>query len=57
MSSTCADHSDTDPEMPAGYTARHEWAMKKLKTHNQFRCAECGLFRIWTPKPKRKKKR
>lgn len=38
------------PGWPDGYIARSEWAEKKLKTHDQVKCEECGLFAIWVKK-------
>lgn len=37
---------------PEGYFAHAEWAEKKMRTHVQTRCPECGLWTIWTPKKK-----
>lgn len=39
----CRNHTDA----PSGYLAWHEWAEKKARTHDQFRCPGCGLFKIW----------
>lgn len=44
---TCKDHVRDEPE---GYIAAQEWAEKKLETHNQFRCGECGIWKIWRKK-------
>lgn len=35
---------------PTGYVARHEWAERKAKTHEQIRCEGCGRLAIWVPK-------
>ena len=46
----CADHADTDAEMPCSYIERSEWFEKMGKTHKQTKCPNCGLFAIWVPK-------
>jgi hypothetical protein len=33
---------------PTFYVAWHLWAEQMGRTHDQSRCAGCGLFRIWT---------
>lgn len=38
---------------PSGYAEWHEWARKKVKTHDQFLCPDCGRFAIWKPKRNR----
>jgi hypothetical protein len=43
---TCADHTDG----PSGYAAWHEWADEMAKTHDMWRCTECGFWSIWAPK-------
>lgn len=35
---------------PAGYLAHHEWAEKKILTHDCKRCPDCRRYVIWTPK-------
>lgn len=32
---------------PEGYREWHEWAERKLRTHRQIRCPNCGLWAIW----------
>jgi len=46
---TCKDHT----ESPDGYIQWHEWAKEKGKTHNQKKCGECGLYKIWVLKKQR----
>lgn len=41
-----AEHTD----LPEGYLFRHEWANKKVQTHDQCQCPGCGLWAIWLPK-------
>lgn len=36
---------------PEGYIQWHDWAEKMSKTHRQRRCAGCGLYAIWEPRP------
>jgi hypothetical protein len=36
--------------MPYDYAERQFWAEKKMRTHKQVRCPECGLFEIWVKK-------
>lgn len=43
----CADHADTDAEMPCSYIERSAWMGRKGVTHLQYRCPQCGLFAIW----------
>ena len=43
---TCYDHV----EGPNDYADRPEWAYRRLKTHRNLRCAECGLWKIWIPR-------
>lgn len=38
-------------KMPDGYVARHSWAKKKLKTHEQVFCDECQRWAIWRVRP------
>lgn len=40
---TCADHTYG----PAAYVAAAEWAERMAETHDQRRCDECGLWKIW----------
>ena len=42
----CKHHTDG----PAGYIAWRSWAEEMAKTHVQFKCRECGLYKIWRPK-------
>ena len=35
---------------PSDYLGWHAWAEKKMRTHVQVRCPECGLLAIWKPK-------
>ena len=35
---------------PLGYTAWHEWARTKNKTHKNSKCPGCNRFTIWTPR-------
>lgn len=44
---TCADHADTDAETPTGYIDCADWMTEKGKTHLQYRCPECGRYKIW----------
>lgn len=39
-------------EGPEGYLAMVDWAEQMLKTHDQSKCRGCGLYLIWTPKPR-----
>ena len=39
-------------EGPKGYVEWHEWADEMIKTHDQTKCAVCGLYKIWTLKAK-----
>ena len=32
---------------PIGYVAWFMWAHKKIKTHRQVKCKDCGLYHIW----------
>jgi hypothetical protein len=34
-------------KQPEGYLQWHAWAEKKLKTHRQIKCPNCGLYAIW----------
>ena len=45
----CKDHTPS----PSDYTGWHAWAKRKGKTHNQKKCDECGLYKIWVLKKKR----
>lgn len=45
----CPDKA-SHTECPEGYIQWHAWAEKMSKTHEQERCAGCGLFTIWRPK-------
>lgn len=47
---TCADHADTDAEMPHGYSERAAWMSRKGVTHLQYACPQCGLYAIWLPR-------
>ena len=47
-------HANEHTPAPEGYLQWHEWAEKKLKTHDPFRCPHCQFFVIWKP---RKRKR
>jgi hypothetical protein len=40
---------------PDGYVAWHEWAEKKLRTHQAVRCPSCGRYSIWIPKVRKVK--
>lgn len=42
-----------DDEAPPGYIRRSEWAKKMGRTHNQRKCPECGLYKVWVLKKKR----
>lgn len=46
---TCDDHNDN---ADLGYAAWHEWAERRGQTHEQTKCDECGMYRIWKPKKK-----
>lgn len=37
--------------MPSGYGSWHDRAEELARTHVQRRCAGCGLWAIWEPKP------
>lgn len=49
------------PEPPCPNEAEHtptaddmgpmEWASKMARTHDQVKCAGCGLYKIWTRRP------
>ena len=45
-----------EPGKPAGYAAQDAWARKLSKTHRQTRCPACGLYVVWVPIPKRRRK-
>ncbi len=32
---------------PTAYVAWHDWAEKKSKTHEQIKCPNCGLYKVW----------
>ena len=40
----CDDHNDR-ADLP--YGAWHEWAERRLRTHECIQCPECGLWKIW----------
>ena len=42
---------------PTGYIKWHHWADRMSKTHKQRKCAGCGRYAIWEPKPQRAKAR
>ena len=44
----CVPHTPA----PSGYAARHEWAERMSRTHEQQQCPGCGLWLVWTPKEK-----
>lgn len=46
----CPHIEDHTPQ-PEGYIQWHAWAEMMNKTHKQRRCAGCGLYAIWEPKP------
>lgn len=35
---------------PIGYIEWHDWAVKKMKTHDQKKCPNCGDLSIWYKK-------
>ncbi len=39
---------------PDGYVQWHDWADKMGKTHDQFKCPGCQLWKVWKPKQKEK---
>ena len=41
---------------PSDYRGWHAWAEHMSKTHRQVRCPGCGLFTVWIPKTKTKRK-
>lgn len=43
-------------DQPTGYKEWHSWALKKSKTHRQYKCPHCGLWAIWMEKPKKSAK-
>jgi hypothetical protein len=43
----CSHHA---PDEPPGYIDRSDWFREKGKTHQQFVCPQCGLWKIWLPK-------
>ncbi len=43
-------------QSPELYLDWMSWAEKMSKTHKQVRCPGCGLFKMWVPKAKRKKR-
>ena len=40
-----AEHGDADA--PEDYIARALWYEAMWKTHKQYKCKGCGLYRIW----------
>lgn len=45
----CSNTANHTPH-PVGYLAHGEWAERMMRTHEQVRCAVCGLWEIWVPK-------
>jgi hypothetical protein len=41
---------------PTGYVDFMEWAERKGRTHRQVQCPGCGLFKVWVPKKRRKRR-
>lgn len=41
-----AEHTTPDPSL-----GLMEWASKMARTHDQVKCAGCGLYRIWVRRP------
>jgi len=46
---TCPN-AENHERHPFGYSAWHEWARIKSKTHKQRKCPDCGKFAIWYAK-------
>ena len=41
------DMSCKHTQCPSGYLEWHEWAERMTRTHEQRRCAGCGLWAVW----------
>ncbi len=44
-------HFEDHTQSPEGYIQWHAWAETMSKTHEQIKCACCGFYAIWVPKP------
>ncbi len=48
----CPNASAHNDDKPSDYTQEEQWARRKLRTHEQTQCPDCGLWVIWVPKTK-----
>lgn len=44
------EHEEDHTPCPDGYIQWHTWAEDMAKTHQQRKCASCGLYEIWEPR-------
>lgn len=49
LSSACPLRDAHTPS-PSHYSDWHDWAERMKQTHEQVRCAGCGLWLVWVPK-------